>query len=46
MSLPEIKYCPSILQPGYTTYSPAAQQALFGSRSKKVAEFRKNIAWF
>lgn len=37
MSLPEIKYCPSTLQPGFTTYSPAAQQALFGSRSKKVS---------
>ncbi len=38
MSLPEIKYCPSTLQPGFTTYSPAAQQALFGSRSKKVSQ--------
>lgn len=37
MSLPIIKYCPSTLQPGFTTYSPAAQQALFGSRSKKVS---------
>lgn len=37
MSLPEIKYCPSTLQPGFTTYSPAAEQALFGSRSKKVS---------
>jgi serine/threonine-protein kinase HipA len=37
MSLPEIKYCPATLQPGFTTYSPAAQQALFGSRSKKVS---------
>lgn len=37
MSLPEITYCPCTLQPGYTTYSPAAQQALFGSRSKKVS---------
>lgn len=37
MSLPEIKYCPSTLQPGFSTYSPAAQQALFGSRAKKVA---------
>jgi serine/threonine-protein kinase HipA len=37
MSLPEIKYCPSTLQPGFTTYSPGAQQALFGSRSKKVS---------
>ncbi len=36
MSLPEIKYCPSTLRPGFTTYSPAAQQTLFGSRSKKV----------
>jgi serine/threonine-protein kinase HipA len=37
MSLPEINYCPSILRPGYHTYSPAAQSSLFGSRSKKVA---------
>lgn len=36
MNLPEIKYCPSTLQPGYSTYSPAAQNALFGSRGKKV----------
>src|ERR1700738_3591729 len=36
MSLPDITYCPSTLQSGYTTYSPAAQQALFGSRSKNV----------
>jgi len=37
MSLPEIKYCPCTLQPGFATYSPAGQQALFGSRSKKVS---------
>lgn len=37
MSLPEIKFCPSSLQPGFATYSPAAQHALFGSRSKKVS---------
>lgn len=37
MSLPEINCCPSTLQPGYNTYSPAAQQSLFGSRSKKVS---------
>lgn len=37
MSLPEIIYCPSTLQPGFSTYSPAAQLALFGSRSKKVS---------
>jgi serine/threonine-protein kinase HipA len=37
MRLPEIKYCPSTLQPGFTTYSPAAQLALFGSRSRKVS---------
>lgn len=36
MSLPVIQYCPSTLQPGFTSYSPAAQLALFGSRSKKV----------
>jgi serine/threonine-protein kinase HipA len=37
MSMPEIKNCPSTLRPRFTTYSPAAQQALFGSRSKKVS---------
>jgi len=37
MSVPDVKYCPSTLQPGYTTYSPAAQLALFGSRTKKVS---------
>jgi len=37
MSLPEINRCPSTLQPGYHTYSPVAQQSLFGSRSKKVS---------
>ncbi len=37
MSLPELKYCPSTLQPGYSYYSPLAQLALFGSRSKKVS---------
>jgi serine/threonine-protein kinase HipA len=37
MSLPDIQYCPSTLQPGFSTYSPAAQLALFGSRSKKVS---------
>jgi serine/threonine-protein kinase HipA len=37
MSLPDIKYCPSTLQPGFTTYSPTAQKTLFGSRSKKVS---------
>jgi serine/threonine-protein kinase HipA len=37
MSLPEIKYCPSTLQPGFTTYSPTGQLNLFGSRSKKVS---------
>ena len=37
MSLPIIQYCPSTLQPGFSTYSPAAQLALFGSRSKKVS---------
>lgn len=37
MSLPDIKYCPSTLQPGFTTYSPAAQLALFGSRSRRVS---------
>ncbi|TDW96075.1 type II toxin-antitoxin system HipA family toxin [Dinghuibacter silviterrae] len=37
MSVPEIQYCPSTLQPGFSTYSPLAQQSLFGSRSKKVS---------
>lgn len=37
MSLPEIKYCPSTLQPGFSSYSPAGQKYLFGSRSKKVS---------
>lgn len=37
MSLPEIKYCPSTLQSGFTTYSPVAQLALFGSRTRKVS---------
>lgn len=37
MSLPEIKYCPSSLQTGHTSYSPGALQALFGSRSRKVS---------
>lgn len=37
MSLPDIQYCPSTLQAGYKTYSPTAQLALFGSRSKKVS---------
>jgi serine/threonine-protein kinase HipA len=37
MSLPEIQYCPSTLRPGFISYSPAAQLALFGSRSKKVS---------
>ena len=35
MPLPEINLCPSTLRPGFTTYSPAAQAALFGSRSRK-----------
>ena len=37
MSLPEINYCPATLQSGYKTYSPLAQLALFGYRSKKVS---------
>src|ERR1700754_1152077 len=37
MALPEINVCPSTLRPGFTTYSPAAQAALFGSRSRKVS---------
>lgn len=37
MERQEINHCPSTLQPGFSAYSPAAQQALFGSRSKKVS---------
>src|SRR5690606_40421578 len=37
MNPPRIKYCPSTLQPDFSTYSPVAQLALFGSRSKKVS---------
>lgn len=37
MHLPKINVCPSTLRPGFTTYSPAAQAALFGSRSRKVS---------
>jgi serine/threonine-protein kinase HipA len=37
MSLPEIDRCPSTLKLGFSTYSPAAQQTLFGLRSRKVS---------
>jgi serine/threonine-protein kinase HipA len=37
MSLPEINFCPSTLKPGYQSYSPQAEQALFGGRAKKVS---------
>lgn len=38
MNKPDIiTHCPSTLQPGFDTYSPVAQAALFGSRSKKVS---------
>jgi serine/threonine-protein kinase HipA len=37
MPLPKINVCPSTLRPGFTAYSPAAQAALFGSRSRKVS---------
>jgi serine/threonine-protein kinase HipA len=37
MPLPEINVCPSTLRPGFTTYSPTAQAALFGSRSRRVS---------
>lgn len=37
MKLPDPTYCPSTLQPGFTGYSPAAELALFGSRSRKVS---------
>jgi serine/threonine-protein kinase HipA len=36
MARREIRVCPSTLGPGFNTYSPAAQAALFGSRSRKV----------
>jgi serine/threonine-protein kinase HipA len=36
MPLPEILVCPSTLRPGFTGYSPAAEAALFGSRTRKV----------
>lgn len=36
MSLPNIDRCPSTIKPGFSTYSPAAQAALFGARSRKV----------
>lgn len=37
MNMNDLTYCPSTLQPGFNTYSPVAQQALFGSRTKKVS---------
>jgi serine/threonine-protein kinase HipA len=37
MALPEINVCPSTLRPGFSTYSPAAEAALFGKRYKKVS---------
>jgi serine/threonine-protein kinase HipA len=37
MSIPAISVCPSTLRPGFSSYSPAAQAALFGSRSRKVS---------
>jgi serine/threonine-protein kinase HipA len=37
MNLNNIQYCPSTLEPGYTTYSPKALKDLFGSRTKKVS---------
>ena len=37
MPLPEINVCPSTLRSGFTTYSPMAQAALFGSRTRKVS---------
>jgi serine/threonine-protein kinase HipA len=36
MARREIRVCPSTLRPGFNTYSPLAQAALFGSRSRKV----------
>jgi len=37
MMLPEINVCPSTLRPGFSTYSPVAEAALFGGRSRKVS---------
>lgn len=37
MSIPKLDICPSTLQPGFDTYSPMAQMALFGSRTRKVS---------
>lgn len=37
MPLPIINVCPSTLRSGFNTYSPAAEAALFGSRSRKVS---------
>ncbi|MBL7750867.1 MAG: HipA domain-containing protein [Chitinophagaceae bacterium] len=37
MALPEIKYCPSTLQPDFDSYSPTAQSELFGRRTRKVS---------
>ncbi len=36
MPLPEITVCPSTLRAAFTTYSPAAQAALFGARTRRV----------
>ncbi|HEY5462054.1 MAG TPA: HipA domain-containing protein [Hanamia sp.] len=35
--MPDIKYCPCTLQPGYSTYSPTGRMLLFGSRTKAVS---------
>ena len=37
MKLPDIKYCPCTLQPGYTTIAVAGKMLLFGSRTKAEA---------
>lgn len=35
--MPDLKYCPCTLQPGYSTYSPGGRKLLFGSRTKTVS---------
>lgn len=39
MKLHEIQYCPSLLRDGFSTYSPLAQDQLFGGRNRKVNHF-------
>ncbi|MBC7902587.1 MAG: HipA domain-containing protein [Gemmatimonadaceae bacterium] len=37
MKKTELKYCPSTLREGFSTYSPLARQTLFGSRSRAIS---------